>query len=124
MFHDDQHGTAVVVLAALLNAAQATGRKLEELKVLVIGLGAAGVAVTKILLQAGVREIVGADSRGALSTLREDYLDGSMNSVKRWYAESTNRSSAPARRPTRSMAPTCSSASPARARCPSRRSPR
>jgi malate dehydrogenase (oxaloacetate-decarboxylating) len=90
VFHDDQHGTAVVVLAALLNAVKLTGRSLDELKVLVIGLGAAGVAVTKILLEAGVRDIVGADSRGTLSTLREDYLDGSMSSVKRWYAESTN----------------------------------
>jgi malate dehydrogenase (oxaloacetate-decarboxylating) len=90
VFHDDQHGTAVVVLAALLNAVKLTGRELAELKVLVIGLGAAGVAVTKILLEAGVRDIVGADSRGALSTLREDYLDGSMSQVKRWYAESTN----------------------------------
>jgi malate dehydrogenase (oxaloacetate-decarboxylating) len=91
VFHDDQHGTAVVVMAALLNAVKLTGRSLAELKVLVIGLGAAGVAVTKILLEAGVSEIVGADSRGVLSTERADYLDGSMNSVKRWYAESTNR---------------------------------
>ncbi len=91
VFHDDQHGTAVVVMAALLNAVKLTGRKLEDLKVLVIGLGAAGVAVTKILLEAGVRDIIGADSRGALSTEREDYLDGTMSSVKRWYAESTNR---------------------------------
>jgi malate dehydrogenase (oxaloacetate-decarboxylating) len=91
VFHDDQHGTAVVVMAALLNAAKLTGRSLAELKVLVIGLGAAGVAVTKILLEAGVSEIVGADSRGVLSTERADYLDGSMSSVKRWYAESTNK---------------------------------
>jgi malate dehydrogenase (oxaloacetate-decarboxylating) len=91
VFHDDQHGTAVVVMAALLNAAKLTGRSLENLKVLVIGLGAAGVAVTKILLEAGVQEIVGADSRGALSIQRQDYLDGTMSSVKRWYAESTNR---------------------------------
>jgi malate dehydrogenase (oxaloacetate-decarboxylating) len=91
VFHDDQHGTAVVVMAALLNAVKLTDRKLEDLKVLVIGLGAAGVAVTKILLEAGVRDIIGADSRGALSTEREDYLDGTMSWVKRWYAESTNR---------------------------------
>jgi malate dehydrogenase (oxaloacetate-decarboxylating) len=67
--------------------------------VLVIGLGAAGIAVTKILLEAGVREIIGADSRGALHVEREDYLDGSMNAVKRWFAEVTNpehRSGAPA----------------------------
>jgi len=99
VFHDDQHGTAVVVMAALLNAVKLTGRSLAELKVLVIGLGAAGVAVTKILLEAGVRDIIGADSRGALSTTREDYQDGTMSSVKRWYAESTNqerRTGAPA----------------------------
>jgi malate dehydrogenase (oxaloacetate-decarboxylating) len=99
VFHDDQHGTAVVVMAAVLNAVKLTERRLEDLKVLVIGLGAAGIAVTKILLEAGVREIIGADSRGALSVEREDYLDGSMNSVKRWFAEVTNpenRSGAPA----------------------------
>jgi malate dehydrogenase (oxaloacetate-decarboxylating) len=61
-----------------------------DLRVLVTGLGAAGIAVSKIMLEAGVREIVGCDSRGVLSTAREDYVDGSMNSVKRWYAETTN----------------------------------
>ncbi len=99
VFHDDQHGTAVVVMAALLNAVKLTGRHLEDLDVLVIGLGAAGIAVTKILLAAGVHKIIGADSSGALHVQREDYLDGSLNSVKRWFAESTNpdcRSGAPA----------------------------
>jgi malate dehydrogenase (oxaloacetate-decarboxylating) len=99
VFHDDQHGTAVVVLAALLNAVKLTGRRLEDLRVLIIGLGAAGIAVTKILLEAGVSEIIGADSQGALHVEREDYLDGSMNSVKRWFSEATNgerRSGAPA----------------------------
>jgi malate dehydrogenase (oxaloacetate-decarboxylating) len=90
VFHDDQHGTAVVVLAALLNACTLTGRELPGLRVLVTGLGAAGVAVTKILMEAGVRDIVGADSKGLVSTARPDYADGSMNAVKRWYAESTN----------------------------------
>jgi malate dehydrogenase (oxaloacetate-decarboxylating) len=90
VFHDDQHGTAVVVLAALLNACKLTGRDLMDLKVLVTGLGAAGVAVTKILMAAGVRDIIGADSKGIVSTERADYLDGSMNSIKRWYAESSN----------------------------------
>jgi malate dehydrogenase (oxaloacetate-decarboxylating) len=56
----------------------------------VFGLGAAGVAVTKILLAAGVGDIVGVDSRGALHTGREDYVDGSLNPMKRWYAETTN----------------------------------
>ncbi len=90
VFHDDQHGTAVVVMAALLNAVELTGRRLEDLHVLLIGLGAAGIAVTKILLAAGVRKIVGADSRGALHVEREDYLDGTMNATKRWFAEVTN----------------------------------
>jgi malate dehydrogenase (oxaloacetate-decarboxylating) len=90
VFHDDQHGTAVVVLAALLNACKLTGRDLEGLRVLVTGLGAAGVAVTKILMEAGVRDIVGADSKGLVSTARADYADGAMNAVKRWYAEATN----------------------------------
>jgi malate dehydrogenase (oxaloacetate-decarboxylating) len=90
VFHDDQHGTAVVVLAALLNACKLTGRDVADLRVLVTGLGAAGVAVTKILMEAGVGHIVGADSKGLVSTQRPDYLDGSMNAVKRWYAESTN----------------------------------
>jgi malate dehydrogenase (oxaloacetate-decarboxylating) len=90
VFHDDQHGTAVVVLAALLNACKLTGRELGSLRVVVFGLGAAGVAVTKILIAAGVGDIVGVDSRGALHTGREDYVDGSLNPMKRWYAETTN----------------------------------
>ena len=90
VFHDDQHGTAVVVLAALLNAVKLTGRSLEDLDVLIIGLGAAGIAVAKILLAAGVSKIIGADSRGVVHVHREDYLDGSMNSVKRWFAEVSN----------------------------------
>ena len=90
VFHDDQHGTAVVVLAALLNACTLTGRELAGLRVLVTGLGAAGVAVTRILMEAGVRDIVGADSKGLVSTERPDYLDGSMNAIKRWYAQATN----------------------------------
>jgi malate dehydrogenase (oxaloacetate-decarboxylating) len=99
VFHDDQHGTAVVVLAALLNATKLLGKNLGDLRVLMLGLGAAGVATTKILLQAGVRHVIGCDSRGALHTERADYLDGSMTAIKRWFAESTNperRSGAPA----------------------------
>jgi len=90
VFHDDQHGTAVVVMAALLNAVKLTGKRLEDLNVLIIGLGAAGIAVTKILQAGGVKNIVGADSRGALHVRREDYLDGTMSPVKRWFAEETN----------------------------------
>ena len=86
-------------MAALLNAVKLTGRRMEDLRVLVIGLGAAGIAVTKILREAGVRDIVGADSRGALHVRREDYLDGTLNPAKRWFAEVTNpecRAGAPA----------------------------
>jgi malate dehydrogenase (oxaloacetate-decarboxylating) len=90
VFHDDQHGTAVVVLAALLNACRVTGRDPRSLRVLIVGTGAAGIAVTKILLAAGVTNITGADSRGALHTGREDYLDGSLPPMKRWCAEVTN----------------------------------
>jgi malate dehydrogenase (oxaloacetate-decarboxylating) len=90
VFHDDQHGTAVVVLAALLNAVKLTGKRLDDLDVLVVGLGAAGIAVAKILLQAGVNRVIGCDSRGALHTGRADYLDGTMPAMKRWFAESTN----------------------------------
>jgi malate dehydrogenase (oxaloacetate-decarboxylating) len=90
VFHDDQHGTAIVTLAALINACKLTGKALPDLRVLIIGLGAAGVAVTKILMEAGVRHIIGADSRGVLSVDRGDYQDGSMPPIKRWYAEATN----------------------------------
>jgi len=90
VFHDDQHGTAVVVLAALLNACRLTGRDPHSLRVVIVGLGAAGIAVTKILLAAGVTQIVGADSRGALHTARADYLDGSIPPMKRWFAVVTN----------------------------------
>jgi malate dehydrogenase (oxaloacetate-decarboxylating) len=90
VFHDDQHGTAVVVLAALLNALRITGKRIEDVHMVVVGLGAAGVAVTKILMEAGVRHVIGCDSRGALHTGRADYVDGSMPATKRWYAEATN----------------------------------
>src|SRR3712207_5641831 len=76
VFHDDQHGTAIVVLAALLNALKITGKRIGDLRVLVVGLGAAGVAVTKILLEAGVRDVIGCDSKGALHVERADYVDG------------------------------------------------
>ncbi|MEA2212269.1 MAG: hypothetical protein QOF83_2217 [Solirubrobacteraceae bacterium] len=90
VFHDDQHGTAVVVLAALLNALTLTGQRIGDIRVVVVGLGAAGVAVTKILLEAGVRHIIGCDSHGALHTEREDYVQGTMPLVKRRLAEVTN----------------------------------
>ena len=90
VFHDDQHGTAVVTMAALFNALKITGKPIEELRVLVVGLGAAGVAVTKMMLASGITQIVGCDRQGALSTAREDYQSGEMNEAKRWYAENSN----------------------------------
>jgi malate dehydrogenase (oxaloacetate-decarboxylating) len=90
VFHDDQHGTAVVVLAALLNALKLTGRRIEDLRIVIVGVGAAGVAAARILIAAGARYVIGCDSRGALSVNREDYLDGSMHPVKRALAEETN----------------------------------
>ncbi len=90
VFHDDQHGTAVVVLAALINAAALTGRRIEDTRAVIVGLGAAGVAVTRILLGAGVGHIVCCDSRGAVHTDRPDYLDGTMPAAKRALAQATN----------------------------------
>jgi malate dehydrogenase (oxaloacetate-decarboxylating) len=86
VMHDDQHGTAIVVLAALRNAARVVGRPLSDLRVVVAGAGAAGVACTKILLEAGIGDIAVADSRGILHPGR----DG-LTPVKRVLAELTNR---------------------------------
>jgi malate dehydrogenase (oxaloacetate-decarboxylating) len=90
VFHDDQHGTAVVTMAALFNALKIVGKNLEDLRVLVVGLGAAGVAVTKMMLESGVTHVIGCDRQGALSTTREDYESGEMSEIKRWYAENSN----------------------------------
>src|SRR5215211_3855098 len=90
VFHDDQHGTAIVTLAALINACRLTGRRMEDLQVLMVGAGAAGVAVAKILMDAGVASIVACDRFGAIHTGRDDYEAGSMNAPKRWLAENTN----------------------------------
>jgi malate dehydrogenase (oxaloacetate-decarboxylating) len=91
VFHDDQHGTAVVVLAALLNALTLTGQRIGDIRVVVVGLGAAGIAVSDILLAAGVRHLIGCDSRGAVHVGRDDYLQGTMSPVKRGLAERTNQ---------------------------------
>ena len=85
VFHDDQHGTAVVVLAALTNALKVVDKRMEDLKVVMAGVGAAGVAITKILLQAGVPNVIGVDRKGAIYEGRAD-LDAS----KQWFAENTN----------------------------------
>src|ERR671933_843120 len=90
VFHDDQHGTAIVTLAALINACRLTGRRMEDLDVLMVGAGAAGVAVAKILMGSGVTDIVACDRFGAIHTGRDDYEAGSKNAPKRWLAENTN----------------------------------
>jgi malate dehydrogenase (oxaloacetate-decarboxylating) len=85
VFHDDQHGTAVVVLAAFLNALRVVGKRPEDVSVVMVGAGAAGVACTKMLLAAGVVQIIGADRKGAIHRGR-----GGLDETKRWYAEHTN----------------------------------
>jgi malate dehydrogenase (oxaloacetate-decarboxylating) len=86
VFHDDQHGTAVVVLAALLNALRIVKKDLKRLRVVVTGVGAAGTATIKILLSSGVRDIVGVDEFGAIHKGRANGMDF----MKRWVASATN----------------------------------
>ena len=75
VFHDDQHGTAIVALAALINAATVVDKDLASLRVVVQGAGAAGVAVAKIMLRAGIRDVVVVDSRGIISPTRTDLVE-------------------------------------------------
>ncbi|QKW09130.1 NADP-dependent malic enzyme [Streptomyces sp. NA04227] len=86
VFHDDQHGTAIVTLAALRNAARLTGRALGELRAVISGAGAAGVAIAKFLLEAGIGDVTVTDRKGIVSSDRGDLTD-----VKRELAEITNK---------------------------------
>jgi malate dehydrogenase (oxaloacetate-decarboxylating) len=86
VFHDDQHGTAVVVLAALMNALKIVKKDFSDLKVVVSGVGASGVACSKILMSVGVKNIIGIDRAGAIYKGRKE----NMNFIKEWYAEHTN----------------------------------
>ncbi|MBQ1083688.1 MULTISPECIES: NADP-dependent malic enzyme [unclassified Nocardiopsis] len=86
VFHDDQHGTAIVTVAALHNAARLTGRTLADLRVVVSGAGAAGVAVTKMLIDGGIGDIAVADSKGIIHQGREG-----LTPVKQELAEISNR---------------------------------
>ncbi|HEY7801674.1 MAG TPA: NAD-dependent malic enzyme [Dehalococcoidia bacterium] len=86
VFHDDQHGTAVVVLAALLNALKLVKKEPQDLKVVVCGVGAAGVACSKILMSYGVKNIIGTDRAGIIYKGRGD----NMNFMKDWFADNTN----------------------------------
>jgi len=85
VFHDDQHGTAIVALAGLINALRVVGREMTGVRVVISGAGAAGVAITKILNSAGVRDIVVCDRKGAIT--RDNLPD---QPAKRWIAENTN----------------------------------
>ena len=86
VFHDDQHGTAVVVLAALINALKVVQKKIGEIKVVVAGVGAAGTACAKIVMSAGVRNVIGVDRIGAIYKGRGT---GDAGKTK-WYEENTN----------------------------------
>jgi malate dehydrogenase (oxaloacetate-decarboxylating) len=86
IFHDDQHGTAIVVLAALINALKVVDKQPETIRVAIAGAGAAGVACTKILISHGVRDIVICDRQGIIVAGREE----GMTDIKRWLAENTN----------------------------------
>ncbi|WP_406006805.1 NADP-dependent malic enzyme [Streptomyces sp. NBC_00637] len=86
IFHDDQHGTAIVTLAALRNAARLSGRGIGELRAVISGAGAAGVAIAKMLVEAGIGDVAVTDRKGIVSADREDLTD-----VKRELAGFTNK---------------------------------
>jgi malate dehydrogenase (oxaloacetate-decarboxylating) len=85
VFHDDQHGTAIVVLAAMINALRLVGKRIGDVRVVVAGVGAAGIAVTDILLAAGITNIVGCNRKGALHAGRDD-----LDAVRAAYVRRTN----------------------------------
>jgi malate dehydrogenase (oxaloacetate-decarboxylating) len=85
VFHDDQHGTAVVVLAALTNAMKLVHKEIKDLKIVVTGVGAAGVACSKMMMAAGATNLIGFDRTGAIHKGRTN-----MNYMKQWFAENTN----------------------------------
>jgi malate dehydrogenase (oxaloacetate-decarboxylating) len=85
VFHDDQHGTAVVTTAALINALKVVGKNVEKIKVIVSGAGAAGIACTKMIMHLGVKNLIVCDSKGALHSKRTN-----LNPSKNWIAENSN----------------------------------
>ena len=85
IFHDDQHGTAVITLAGLYNALKVVGKKIDEIKVVTSGAGAAAIAITKLLMSAGVRNVIMCDRKGAIYKGREG-----LNWIKEEMAEVTN----------------------------------
>jgi malate dehydrogenase (oxaloacetate-decarboxylating) len=87
VFHDDQHGTAVVVLAAMINALKIVKKKLSDVRIVVLGAGASGIATSKLLMKEGAKNIVACDRAGVLYQGRKD----NMNSMKEWFAKHTNQ---------------------------------
>ncbi len=85
VFHDDQHGTAIVVFAALLNALRVVGKEMKDVRVVVLGVGAAGVAISRLLIKEGVGDLIGINSRGIL---RPD--DETLDEDRRWLAQNSN----------------------------------
>ena len=85
VFHDDQHGTSTVVYAALLNALRVVGKQMKDIRVVVLGVGAAGVAISKLLLAEGVGDIIGINHGGIISA-----GDPHLDDTRRWLAENTN----------------------------------
>src|SRR5438046_287644 len=86
VFHDDQHGTAVVVLAALINARKVVKKRLPDVRIVITGAGASGIATAKLLMKEGAKHIVGCDRAGAIYAGRTE----NMNSMKEWFAKHTN----------------------------------
>jgi malate dehydrogenase (oxaloacetate-decarboxylating) len=86
IFHDDQHGTAVVVLSAMLNALKVTGKKIEDIKVVTSGAGAAGIAIIKLLISMGLKNVIMCDRKGAIYAGREG-----LNPAKEEIAAMTNQ---------------------------------
>lgn len=85
VFHDDQHGTAVVSTAALINALKLVNKKAEDLKIVIMGAGAAGTACAKMFMELGVQNVIGCDRKGAIYSGREG-----LNKAKQWLADHTN----------------------------------
>ena len=111
VFHDDQHGTAIVVLAALVNALRVVGKRLEDVKIVLAGVGAAGIATADILLHAGAVNVIGVDRAGVVHRGRTD-----LALAKAAFAERSNPHGEQGSADERSPAQTSSSASPPRAR--------
>ncbi|WP_025775210.1 NAD(P)-dependent malic enzyme, partial [Neomoorella thermoacetica] len=86
IFHDDQHGTAVVVLSAIINACKITKRELSDLKVVINGAGAAGIACGKLLVDVGVSDVILCDSKGIICSKRDD-----LNAIKKEMLQITNK---------------------------------